>query len=136
MRQGDEPAAVMADLGPRVREENKGAPQGPVGQLRKQNPRVVPKKSYIRDAVRIDGAECPRQAGHIGLRPDETDLGMFLRLLDQVLSAPETNFEPNVFHRAAEHGGKIEHAMVARSGWKVNLEPRKQGFEQMPLSRA
>ena len=70
-----------------------------------------------------------RNTIHIGFSADDADMRIMLRLPDQMLTAAESHFEPNVSDRSGKVGARVG------AGIQMHFELGKQIIEQMLLMR-
>gem|GEM_PF-2017446 len=126
---GHKTPLAMALFGPRVGEQQKGAPQLGGRQHIQKSAGVSHEQTDIRQGPGLQPGE---QAGHaveIGLTTDKTDVRVPRRLLKQVLPRAKADFQPNVLLPVIQ-AGRIKRR------FEIKREPRQEGFDQRRLMRA
>src|SRR5690348_9480635 len=92
----------MPRLRPRIGKKDEDATDARIGKSRDDIARVALVNPDIGLWFAIETREKFGDAGLIGLGADHSDIGMMLRLPEQMLTRTETNFEPDIFNRGIE----------------------------------
>ena len=124
---GQEPALVVALLGPGIGEQHENPPDGGVGQARKQKTRVVVEDPDIGQTVALDAGQQGCHSIDERLASDHADGGMEADLFRQVLAGAEADLEPDVLDGSREKGREVGGRAANRGGY---AQARQKIFDQ------